>query len=85
MGAELLARHLTHTSTQPVVHYWRNGINEVDFVLQQRGDLIALEVKSGLNQGSTRGLDAFCKLYPACRPLVLGTGGLALQTWFEGS
>ena len=85
VGAELLARHLTHSSTQPLIHYWRNGVNEVDFVLQQRGDLFALEVKSGINQGNTQGLDAFCKLYPAGRPLVLGTGGLALQTWFEGS
>lgn len=85
VGAELLARHLAHSNTQPLIHYWRNGVNEVDFVLQQRGDLFALEVKSGLNQGNTRGLDAFCKLYPACRPLVLGTGGLALQTWFEGA
>lgn len=84
VGAELLARHLTHSSTQPCIHYWRDGTSEVDFVLRQQGELFAFEVKSGVNQGNVRGLDAFCKLNPTCRPLVLGTGGLALQSWFEG-
>lgn len=85
VGAELLARHLTHNSTHPLIHYWRNASNEVDFVVQQEDELFALEVKSGLNQGNTQGLDAFCKLYPTSRPLVLGTGGVDLQSWFEGS
>jgi len=53
--------------------------------VRQRGELFALEVKSGLNTGNILGLDAFCKRYPACRPLVLGTGGLPLQTWFEAA
>jgi predicted AAA+ superfamily ATPase len=82
VGAELLARHLAHSSTQPLIHYWRDGVNEVDFVLQHRGELFAFEVKTGANQGNVKGLDAFCKLNPACRPLVIGTGGLPLHTWF---
>ena len=83
VGAELLARHLAHSSTQPLIHYWRNGQDEVDYVLRHQGELFAYEVKSGANSGNARGLDAFCKLNPGCRPLVLGTGGLPLQTWFE--
>jgi uncharacterized protein len=83
VGAELLARHLEHSSTQPVIHYWRNGQDEVDYVLRHQGEPFAYEVKSGGNPGNTRGLDAFCKLNPGCRPLVLGTGGLPLLTWFE--
>lgn len=85
VGAELLARHLEHSSLQPFIHYWRDGSNEVDYVLRQQGELFALEVKSGVNQSNVKGLDAFCKLYPACRPQVLGTGGLPLQAWFEGA
>ncbi len=85
VGAELLARHLEHSSTQPLIHYWRDGPNEVDYVVRQRGELFALEVKSGVNPGNTKGLDAFCKRYPACRPMVLGTGGLPLQAWFESA
>lgn len=83
VGAELLARHLEHSSTRPLIHYWRDGGNEVDYVLRHQGELLAFEVKSGVNQGNVKGLDAFCKLQPGCRPLVLGTGGLPLQTWFE--
>ena len=83
VGAELLARHLAHSSTQPLIHYWRDGTNEVDYVLRHQGDLFAFEVKSGVNQGNPKRLDAFCKLNPGCRPLVLGTGGLPLQAWFE--
>jgi hypothetical protein len=85
VGAELLARHLEHSSTQPLIHYWRDGSNEVDYVLRHRGELFAFEVKSGQNPGNVKGLDAFCKLNPTCRPLVLGTGGLPLQTWFEAA
>jgi uncharacterized protein len=85
VGAELLARHLQHSSTQPLVHYWRDGPNEVDYVLRRQGELFAFEVKSGANQGNVRGLDAFCKRYPVCRPVVLGTGGLPLQAWFESN
>lgn len=82
VGAELLARHLTHQSTQPCIHYWNDGQREVDYVLQQSPDLFALEVKSGVHTGNVSGLAAFCAAHPAARPLVLGTGGLPLTTWF---
>ena len=82
VGAELLARHLTHQSTQPCIHYWNEGQREVDYVLQQGPDLFALEVKSGVHTGNVSGLAAFCAAHPAARPLVLGTGGLPLATWF---
>ncbi len=85
VGAELLARHLAHSSTQPQIYYWRDGVNEVDDVLRQRGELFAFEVKSGVNQGNVKGLDAFCKLNPTARPLILGAGGLPLQNWFAAA
>ncbi len=85
VGAELLARHLDHSSTQPQMYYWRDGTNEVDYVLRYRGELFAFEVKSGFNHGNVKGLDAFCKLNTTCRPLVLGTGGLPLRTWFAAA
>ncbi len=84
VGAELLARHLEHSSTQPLIHYWRDGTNEVDYVLRDRGELFALEVTSGAQPGNMKGLDAFGKLHPGCRPMVLGPGGLPLRAWFEG-
>lgn len=83
VGAELLARHLEHSSAQPCIHYWREGAHEVDYVLRKRGELFALEVKSGAHTDTAKGLDVFCRQYPDCRPLVLGTAGLSLQNWFE--
>ena len=66
-----------------MIHYWRDGTNEVDYVLRHQDELWALEVKSGVSQGGLKGLDAFCSLYPKCRPQVLGTLGVPLQAWFE--
>jgi uncharacterized protein len=85
VGAELLARHLEHSSTQPLIYYWREGSSEVDYVVRHQGDLFAYEVKSGANLGNTSGLDTFCKQHKAARPMVLGTGGLALSAWFSAS
>lgn len=82
VGAELLARHLEHSSTQPLIYYWRNGPDEVDYVLKHQGELMAFEVKSGHKIRTASGLDAFCAQYPTARPLVLGTGGLPLDAWF---
>ena len=84
VGAELLARHVNHQSTHPCIHYWNDGQREVDYVLQQRPDLFALEVKSGVQARSVSGLAAFCAMHPTARPLILGTGGLPLETWFAG-
>jgi uncharacterized protein len=85
VGAHLLAGNLTHSSSTPCIYYWRNAHNEVDFVLRNQADLFGLEVKSGHKQRPVSGLDAFCKQFPQGRPLVLGTGGIALETWFLGS
>lgn len=82
VGAELLARHLEHTSTQPIIHYWRNGTNEVDYVVRYQGELWAYEIKSGQTVRPATGLDAFCAEHPSAHPLVIGTGGLALESWF---
>jgi len=82
VGAELLARHLSHSSTHPLIYYWNNGQKEVDFVLHAGQQLQALEVKSGLQAGNVSGLAAFVDLHPEARPLVLGTGGMPLEAWF---
>ena len=85
VGAELLARNLEHSSTQPLVYYWRDGTSEVDYVVRHQGDLFAYEVKSGVHKGNVSGLDAFCKHHSTVRPLVLGAGGLSLEAWFSAA
>lgn len=85
VGAELLARNVNHSTTQPIIHYWHDGGREVDFVLRAGADLFALEVKSGGQPGNVSGLDAFCAAFRGTRPLVAGTGGVPLQSWFTGT
>jgi predicted AAA+ superfamily ATPase len=60
------------------VHYWRDGALEVDFVIEHRGCIAAIEVKSGKRTGAPRGLEEFSRRYPACRALVIGSDSLPL-------
>ncbi len=85
VGAQLLATHLTHSTATPVLQYWRDGQREVDFVLRDKSEVFALEVKSGTTLRATPGLDAFCAQHPKARPQVVGTGGIALEAWFSAS
>lgn len=85
VGAELLARHLPHSSTHPLIYYWNNGQKEVDFVLRSGHQLQALEVKSGLLAGNVSGLEAFVRLHPQAHPRVVGTGGMPLEVWFASA
>ena len=84
VGAELLARNLEHSSMQPVLHYWRDGDHEVDFVYRSAGSLFAFEVKSGNHIRHVGGLDAFCSAYKDARPAMIGTGGIPLEEFFVG-
>lgn len=82
VGAELLARHPEHSSLSPVIRYWNNGQQEVDFVVQHGRDVIALEVKSSTMVRPAPGLEAFVKVAPEARPMRLGAGGVPLELWF---
>ena len=83
VGAELLARHLAHSSRHPLIHYWNNGQKEVDYVLKSGQILHALEVKSGHHTGKVAGLNAFVQQFPQAQPLVIGTGGMPLELWLQ--
>ena len=83
VGAELLARHLSHNSSHPHIHYWNNGQKEVNYVLRNSTALQALEVKSGHSPGNVSGLSAFVKQFGEAQPLVIGTGGMPLALWFS--
>lgn len=71
--------HLFQTKRRSArLHYWRHRHAEVDFVLEQGPDLLAIEVKSGAFRGSHSGLDAFRERYPRARTLLVGEGGVPL-------
>ncbi|MEK8086471.1 AAA family ATPase [Aquabacterium sp. A3] len=73
--------HLVNSADKDTrVHYWREGGLEVDFVIEHRGRLAALEVKSGRFGASARhaGLDEFTQRFPACKKWVVGSDALPL-------
>ncbi len=55
--------------------YWREGNYEVDFVLEHKGRVVALEVKSGLHL-RTAGMVQFRKHYPDSKIMLVGKGGI---------
>jgi uncharacterized protein len=57
------------------VEYWRDGQNEVDYIVKNEGILFAIEVKSGRLR-STKGMDAFRKLYPSARSVYVSEATL---------
>lgn len=49
------------------LYYWREQNREVDFVLQTPEGLLALEIKSGVKQTSSAGIQEFAKKYPKAK------------------
>lgn len=58
------------------IHYWREGSLEVDFVIEHRGKLVAVEVKSGKTSSGHRGLDEFARRHDGCSTLLVGSDEL---------
>ena len=64
------------------VFYWRDGNDEVDFVLQYRGKTVAIEVKSGALR-SVSGMEAFRKKFSPDKMLLVGADGLPWQEFLK--
>lgn len=78
-GAHLLAFAREQGGT---VTYWRDGPDEVDFVVESGKNLFAIEVKSGAPTKSS-GFKAFLKRYPEALPVVVGGKDLSLEEFFD--
>ncbi|MDD5334265.1 MAG: AAA family ATPase [Rhodoferax sp.] len=76
--------HLCNTATSnEEISYWRESPHEVDFVISDALRITAIEVKSGASTGKLSGLDEFVKQHPACKPLLVGTGGVDLTEFLS--
>jgi predicted AAA+ superfamily ATPase len=71
---------LSGTSSVPA--YWREGDNEVDFVVTTGTDIWAVEVKSG-RSGKIPGMERFRARYPQSKALVIGGNGIPLEKFFS--
>lgn len=81
VGAALLQEYTSSTTN---LYYWRDGMLEADFVLANGPELFGIEVKSG-RPNKISGLAAFKKKYPKANPLIIGSSGIPLETFFENS
>lgn len=79
IGAHLLSHSITGEFS---LHYWREGNNEVDFILEKNGKLIAIEVKS--SQASVnQGMSIFQKKYGPEKVLLIGDTGFPWQEFLK--
>jgi hypothetical protein len=62
--------------------YWREGNYEVDFVLEHKGRIIAMEVKIG-HSIRTAGLVQFRKHYPDSKIMLVGKGGIPWEDFLK--
>lgn len=64
------------------VYYWREGNEEVDFVLEYKKRVIALEVKSS-KTGTLSGMNAFAKQFKPEKSLLIGADGIPWQEFLQ--
>lgn len=65
------------------VFWWRDGADEVDFVIQAGRRLIAIEVKSGHAPRTHRGLSAFNERFEVDRALLIGGDGISVEEFLR--
>lgn len=76
--------HLLNTCDEDTkLHYWRDGSNEVDFVLSRGSKLCAIEVKSAARTRPVRGLDVFAGHFPRAKKILVGAGGVSLAEFLS--
>jgi predicted AAA+ superfamily ATPase len=64
------------------LHYWREGNNEVDFILEKGDKVIGLEVKSGASADNA-GMGIFNEKFHPDRMLLVGTGGIPYEEFLK--
>jgi len=83
LAESAVGAHLTNAAmTGPCeVFYWRERQREVDFVVKAGRTLTAIEVKTGRRRETLAGMDAFVQAFKPQRTLLVGSGGIPLETF----
>lgn len=66
------------------VFYWRNGNDEVDYIIQKRNLLLAIEVKSN-HEKATKGMEMFSKQFHPNRMMIVGPEGISAEEFLSHS
>lgn len=64
------------------LYYWRDKNDEVDYILECRGAVLAIEVKSG-RRSMNSGLPKFNERYKPYNIIVVGTNGISLEDFLS--
>ncbi|MBQ8424188.1 MAG: ATP-binding protein [Coprobacter sp.] len=79
IGAYLVSQAFVHRFE---VYYWRERDDEVDFILQKKDSLVAIEVKSNAEK-HTVGLDKFKQIFNPKTSFIIGDGGIGVEDFFS--
>ena len=79
VGAHLMNTSLTEKFK---LWYWRDGNDEIDFVIENKGKIIGLEVKSGSSR-RTSGMAAFKKYYNPHKVVLVGNEGIPWEQFLS--
>ncbi|MBU8893859.1 MAG: ATP-binding protein [Bacteroidales bacterium] len=76
--------HLVNQSLREYysVYYWRDRNNEVDFILERQGKIIAIEVKSGYSKNK-KGMDAFKNKFDPYKTYFIDNKGLSWNEFLK--
>lgn len=77
VGSHLMNEAFRHRLS---LYYWRDGNAEVDFILQKKSRIVAIEVKSNAEQ-DTRGLHVFQDMFHPVRSIIVGRSGIPAETF----
>jgi predicted AAA+ superfamily ATPase len=64
------------------ITYWREGNEEVDFVIQKNEKIVCIEVKANTSNTLTNHA-SFSKKYPEAKTILVGGRGIPLETFFR--
>lgn len=64
------------------LYYWRDGVDEVDFVLRKLDKTVAIEVKSN-SESDTHGLHMFQEKYHPVQSVIVGQNGIPAETFLS--
>ncbi len=72
IGAYIVSEAFVHRIE---VYYWRDGNDEVDFILKKNKKVVAIEVKSN-GESQTKGMERFQRLFSPHAIYVVGENGI---------
>ncbi|MFM2450104.1 MAG: hypothetical protein RIS44_2554 [Pseudomonadota bacterium] len=80
----LVGIHLLNTADADTkLFFWRERDKEVDFVIEHRGRLAAIEVKLATGSSTSAGLHEFCKRHPSAKQWLVGSESLPLGEFLQ--